>query len=139
MLTQLFGCTELPVELTGEIYAAGVNPALRRIAQVDIHEPRMLKNVGLSPHWKPTKPKVCTFGLVFPDGLEFLPQPEPAAADGAELTPLEPPRRPEIPEGADEPRKKTTRLEPPDDALRWKTVCSTCCSRRWKPGLPARN
>ncbi len=117
ILTQLFGCTELPVELTSEIYAAGLNGALRRLANVDVHKPGMLKGAGLSPSWKPTKPKVCTFGLVFPDGLEFLP-PRETAGNEAELKSIEPPQRPANSDEADEPRRKTTRLEPPDDALR---------------------
>ncbi len=107
-------CRSLPLELSVGIYAAGLNGALTRWPTVEPDGVSLIEKVSLLPRWRPHQPRVKTFGLTFPDGLEFLP-PKPEPGETEDLKPIAPPK-PNPQEGQAKP-KKVTRLKPPEDAL----------------------
>src|SRR5688572_6135857 len=67
------GCREVPLELSVGLYASGMNGALRRTLPVDAQSVPLLERIGLSLPWKPSRQRVKTFGLTFPEGAEFVP------------------------------------------------------------------
>jgi SNF2 family DNA or RNA helicase len=75
----------------------------------------LIDKVPLLPSWKPHRPRIKTFGLTFPEGLEFLPPKPEKEEERTELRPLLLPKAHES-EGQQKP-KKVTRLRPPEDAL----------------------
>ena len=70
---------QVPISLTAQIYSSGMNVALRRWPSMETNTVSAPKPPTLLPAWKPTRPKVTTFGITFPEGASFLPvkmQPE---------------------------------------------------------------
>jgi SNF2 family DNA or RNA helicase len=94
-----------------EIHVTGMNSALQRAPRIDASPVPLIGRAGFVPRWKPYWPKIKTFGLTFPAGLEFLPQKEEKQQD--ELRSIETPK-PSREGGA---KKKATRIQPPADAL----------------------
>src|SRR5690349_9220661 len=60
-----------------DIHLAGLNSALQRLPRVEAETVPLIKAAPVVVGWKPTKPRVQTYGLTFPEGLTFLPPPEP--------------------------------------------------------------
>lgn len=114
-------CRTVPVELSAEAFASGTNAALRRPIKVTAETVKLLdrKQVRLEPRWRPSRQKIPTFVLTFPDGFDFLPpKPEPQETSGGEAERILPPERPKRSGNDDDASKKTvTRLKPPKDAL----------------------
>ncbi|KAA0140650.1 DEAD/DEAH box helicase [Gimesia chilikensis] len=103
----------VPLTVSTSVFASGMNGALTRKFNLDASEIELIERAGLQPKWKPTRPRVRTFGMTFPDGLEFIP-PKEEKEDKPELSKM---KGPEV-EGAEvAPRKKSTRLKPPANAL----------------------
>ncbi|VAX38611.1 FIG00927534: hypothetical protein [hydrothermal vent metagenome] len=107
-------CQTVPLSLATDVYPAGINGALRRNPKVEAEEISLLNRVGLQPAWRPFRPKVHTFGMTFPDGMEFLPQKEEKEEEGCEFKSIAPPQLDEV---EYRKKKKATRIQPPDDAL----------------------
>ncbi len=107
-------CSELPLEMATDVFAAGMNGALRRSPAVEASQSNLIDRVGLNPTWRPQRPHLVTFRLLFPEGAGFLPPKVPRPPE-EKLRPIEPPAAdtPEV-----EPRRPgRTRLRPPQDAL----------------------
>ncbi len=115
-------CRSIPIKLTTATFASGMNGSLQRISSFDCRRTKLLEQAACVPSWKPHYPKVQTFGLTFPDGVEFLPE----NSDDKECSDL--PRSMNGPQASasgarskrcfdQPPQKKFTRLKPPDDAL----------------------
>jgi len=108
----------IPIDLSVAVFAAGVNGALQRGLRIESRRKTLLdrKAVRMRPVWKPHSRKVTTFGITFPEGIEFAP-PEDEEPDAGELESILPPEpvRPPVPKSDGEKRK--TRLKPPSDAL----------------------
>lgn len=103
----------VPLTVSTSVFASGMNGALTRKFNLDASEIELIERAGLQPKWKPTRPRVRTFGMTFPDGMEFIP-PKEEKEDKPELSKM---KGPEV-EGAEvAPRKKSTRLKPPANAL----------------------
>jgi SNF2 family DNA or RNA helicase len=126
--------TTIPVAMRAEILSAGLNVALQRWPTVIVEPLNMPKLPGMLPTWKPTRQKVSTFGLQFPEGASLLSKQQadaakakavdgekpPSAPPPIEILPdYEPPTLASLVEGLEEvPKKKqVTRIKPPDDAL----------------------
>jgi SNF2 family DNA or RNA helicase len=112
-------CLPAGLEVTTDIYAAGLNTALSRWAKVAPHGVPLLA-APVNVPWKPPRLKVTTFGITFPEGFSFQPVKEPApVAEGAapEPEPIAPPAAPThtLADIIDVP--KVTRIKPPKDAL----------------------
>lgn len=109
----------LELDLSCNIYAAGLNSALQRVPRVDTTSVPLPKSVTLGPSWKPTRPKVITFGLTFPEAIAFLPVKE--EKPGEELHAIQPPQAvtPSVEEetGVEAPKKQITRIKPPASAI----------------------
>ncbi len=95
------------------VFASGMNGALTRKFNLDASEIELIERAGLQPKWKPTRPRVRTFGMTFPDGMEFIP-PKEEKEDKPELSKM---KGPEVEGSEVAPRKKSTRLKPPANAL----------------------
>jgi SNF2 family DNA or RNA helicase len=108
-------CHELPMELATDVFAAGVNGALRRTPPVEALPGQLIERVGIQPAWKPQRPHVVTFRLLFPEGAIFLPPKPPKPQPDEKLRALEPPTA-EVSEPSQR-RPGRTRLKPPQDAL----------------------
>jgi SNF2 family DNA or RNA helicase len=108
-------CCELPLELATDVFAAGMNGALRRTPTVDAQPANLIDRVGMLPTWKPQRPRLVTFRLLFPEGEGFLPPKPPRPPADENLRSIETPTA-ESPDA--EPRRPgRTRLRPPQDAL----------------------
>lgn len=106
-------CRPVGVDLSADVFASGMNVALGRWPRIECEATPLIERAGFVPAWKPHWGRVHTFGLTFPDGVEFLPVKEKSDED---LRKIEGPRRPRDENG--EPRqKKATRIKPPSDAL----------------------
>ncbi|MEQ8853259.1 DEAD/DEAH box helicase [Gimesia sp.] len=103
----------VPLTVSTSIFASGMNGALTRKFNLDASEIELIERAGLQPKWKPTRPRVRTFGMTFPDGLEFIP-PKEEKEDKPELSKM---KGPEVEGSEVTPRKKSTRLKPPANAL----------------------
>ncbi len=105
--------TSAALEMSAELFASGLNGALRRTPKVDCHSVPMLDRVTFAPRWRPSRGSVKTFKLTFPDGMDFLPPPR-TAEETEELRSIAPPKA-----GKSHEREETkrTRIKPPDDAL----------------------
>lgn len=97
-----------------QIHITGMNSALTRFQSVDSSHTPLLDKAGFVPTWKPYWPKLKTFGLTFPAGIEFLP-PKKEKSDDQGLKRISPPK-PTSEEG-DAAKKKKTRIQPPEDLL----------------------
>ena len=107
------GCLELPVNLRADVFASGINGALRRQPALDTFQFVLAKPPAFGPEWKAARTKLKTFGLTFPDGLPFQP-PKSESPEAAAPRNIRPPAHPSTTEAA---AKKPIRLKPPEDAL----------------------
>lgn len=100
------------LEIPVEIFISGMNGALTRKPRMETSFIDLFNQVQIDHKWKAHNPKVPTFQLTFPEGIEFLP-PKPEKGEGKKekLRSLKPPQT----DG--EKKKKYTRLKPPSDAL----------------------
>lgn len=103
----------VPLTVSTSVFASGMNGALTRKFNLDASEIELIERAGLQPKWKPTRPRVRTFGMTFPDGMEFIP-PKEEKEDKPELSKM---KGPEVEGSEVAPRKKSTRLKPPANAL----------------------
>ena len=55
------------------IHITGMNGALNRFPEVQAQPIELLSTGGFIPTWKPYWPKLKSFGLTFPAGIDFLP------------------------------------------------------------------
>jgi SNF2 family DNA or RNA helicase len=108
-------CRELPLDLATDVFAAGVNGALRRTPAVEASSGQLIDRVGIQPTWKPQRPHLVTFRLLFPEGAMFLPPKPPRPQTDEKLRSIEPPAA-DVPH-LSERRPGRTRLKPPQDAL----------------------
>jgi SNF2 family DNA or RNA helicase len=108
-------CCELPLQLATDVFAAGMNGALRRTPPIEATSGQLIERVGIQPTWKPQRPHLATFRLLFPEGAMFLPLKPPRPQPEEKLRPIEPPTA-EVPH-ASQRRPGRTRLRPPQDAL----------------------
>ncbi len=110
-------CQPVSLDLSADIFAAGINGALQRFPTVECQSIAILDKGFTIPSWKPYWPKVPTFGLTFPEGMEFLPaETESDAKSDEKLRHIEGPQRPDS-EGATPAKRKLTRLKPAGDDL----------------------
>ena len=63
------------------IHITGMNGALHRFPGVQSQATTLLPPGGFIPTWKPYWPKLKTFGLTFPAGIDFLPVAEEKTSD----------------------------------------------------------
>ncbi|MCA9021587.1 MAG: ATP-dependent helicase, partial [Planctomycetaceae bacterium] len=112
-LKQQINSESIPLAVSTSVFASGMNGALTRKFNLETSSLTLIEKAGLQPKWKPTKPRVKTFGMTFPDGLEFIP-PKPEKEEKTELSQIEGPKAASIEPGE---RKKSTRLKPPANAL----------------------
>lgn len=96
-----------------DVHITGWNGALKRSPRIDTQSIDLIPTPGFVPSWKPYFGKLKTFGLSFPDAVEFLKPPEPKEEELRTIN-VET-RKPES-TGKTTPRK-TTRIKPPADAL----------------------
>lgn len=115
--------TEVSLDLTADIFSAGMNGALRRWPTVETQTLSLFdKRAGLQPSWKPHWSKVPTVGLMFPLGFEFQPKPDESAEkddlqklNGPQAQP--PLNQDDLAEQVGSEEKKKTRLKAPADAI----------------------
>ncbi len=96
-----------------DIYATGMNSALKRLPQVETSAPGLLGKAGFVPRWRPFWPKVKTFGVNFPAGIEFLPPKKQPGEEETRSIFVPSPKPAE--EGTEQ--RKPTRIKPPSNAL----------------------
>ncbi|MEZ6045381.1 MAG: DEAD/DEAH box helicase [Planctomycetaceae bacterium] len=77
------------LEVPIEIYLSGINGALARQPRMDLITADLVTNVEVSSRWKPHLPKLPTFKLTFPEGIEFVP-PKPEVESKGKLRSLKP-------------------------------------------------
>jgi len=97
-----------------DIHVTGMNGALKRLPQFETSTPGLLGKAGFVPRWKPFWPKIKTFGVNFPAGIEFLP-PKKQADEEEETRAIQVPA-PKPPQEGEEARQPT-RIKPPSNAL----------------------
>lgn len=123
----------VPVTMKVDVLSSGQNVALRRWPAVEIEPQSLPRSPGLMPSWKPTRPKVSTFGLQFPEGMSLVAKEKStekaekssdnfvqSPAPPIEILPgYEPPKVTDLIDGLENERQKkqVTRIKPPDDAL----------------------
>lgn len=123
----------IPVGMRAEIMSSGMNVALQRWTKVDVVPLNLPKSPGLLPSWKPTRQKVNTFGIQFPEGAALVAKDENASkrdqhagetpqspAPPIEILPdYVPPTLESLVDGLviEQKPKQLTRIKPPDDAL----------------------
>ena len=95
------------------IHITGMNGALKRWPIFNSAAAPMLDRAGFVPRWTPVWTKVRTIGLTFPAGMELLP-PKREESSPEELKAIAPPKPKEA---GEQPKKKSTRIKPPSDAL----------------------
>jgi SNF2 family DNA or RNA helicase len=108
-------CRELPLQLATDVFAAGMNGALRRTPPIEATSGQLIERVGIQPTWKPQRPHLTTFRLLFPEGAMFLPPKPPRPLAEEKSRPIEPPAA-EVPHVSQRCPGRT-RLRPPQDAL----------------------
>ncbi|MCA9089933.1 MAG: DEAD/DEAH box helicase [Planctomycetaceae bacterium] len=89
-----------------------MNGALKRWPHVGVTESPVIRRAGFVPTWSPIWPRIKTFGLTFPAGMEFLPPKE--EKDKADLKSIQAPQKPA---SSPDKRPRPTRVKPPSDAL----------------------
>ena len=118
----------LSLSLSTEVFSSGMNVALQRWPMIETETVLAPKSPTLLPAWKPTQPKVTTFGITFPEGVSFLATKEAehkqvdepvASRDDEDLTPIQPPQPVSLmdDESLAEAKTMLTRIKPPADAL----------------------
>jgi len=110
-------CHPIVLNLEADVFASGVNGALQRRPSIGAALVSLLERTVVGLLWKPSRPKLATFGVTFPEGVLMLPPKREGGDGAASLRQLEPPPvEAELhAQQADRPRR--TRLRPPDDAL----------------------
>ncbi len=126
--------TAVPMKMRVEIHSSGQNVALRRWPAIEIEPQSLPKTPVMMPSWKPTRQKVSTFGIQFPEGMALIAKKD-GDKTGAKQTPgeiiqsaappieilhdYEPPTVASLIDGLDElpVKKPVTRIKPPEDAL----------------------
>lgn len=102
--------------LNPQILVTGMNSAMARWSSVMLQDVPLLAKPGYVPSWKPMFGKVKTFGVNFPDSVEFL-KPKVVEEKKAHEEPPKPKKvENEGEEAADKP-KKPARIKPPADAI----------------------
>ncbi len=96
------------------LHITGMNGALKRLPPLDSNSVPLLDKAGFIPAWKPFWPKLNTFGLTFPDGIEFLPVAGEKKSD-ENFKELAGPKVANPDKSAK--KRKSTRIQPPSDAL----------------------
>ena len=126
--------TSVPMGMRVDIHSSGQNVALRRWPAIETEPQSLPKTPGIMPSWKPTRQKVVTFGIQFPEGMSLIAKKDgdksadlkapgeiiQSAAPPIEILPdYEPPTVASLVNGLDElpVKKPVTRIKPPDDAL----------------------
>ncbi len=124
----------VPITIRAEILSSGQNVALQRWPKIDVEPLHLPKSPALMQAWKPTRQKVITYGLQFPEGASLLAKQAADAKQANEANgeatissppPIEilpdyvPPTVASLLDGLVEvPKtKQVTRIKPPDDAL----------------------
>ncbi len=109
-------CTISDLNISVEIFTSGINSALKRFPRFETQPVGLIDRVSMFPAWKPSWPSIKTFGLTFPEGVEFLPVKKKETSENTELKSIAPPKSES--EKKDSARKpKITRIKPPDHAL----------------------
>jgi SNF2 family DNA or RNA helicase len=109
-------CHTTSLDLKVDVFASGMNGALRRAPSVQCESTSLIEQVRTHPVWRPRRPKLTTFGFTFPEGVEFLPVEEDESQDTEAILPPSAPKSPDDVEPAAK-KKKKTRLKPPSTAL----------------------
>jgi len=110
-------CIRTPLEVNAQPFASGMNGALHRLPGCDLIAIPLLEKLSAPLAWKPRRTSVATFGVTFPDGMQFVPPKKQKQESGEELRTIRPPAPPNPNAEAAEPAKRATRLKPPSDAL----------------------
>ncbi|QDT49292.1 ATP-dependent helicase HepA [Symmachiella dynata] len=105
--------TTMPLDIAANVFASGLNGALRRTPKLECENVPLLGRVTFSPRWRPTSSGVRTTKLTFPDGMEFLPPPK-SPEESENLKRIKPPK---ARGGSEREKPKPTRIKPPSDAL----------------------
>ncbi|MFH1302035.1 MAG: DEAD/DEAH box helicase [Planctomycetota bacterium] len=113
LLQQQVDCDAIPLMVSASVFASGMNGALTRKFNLETTSFDLLERAGMMPKWKPTRPRIKTFCMTFPDGMEFVP-PKVENEDEAELKQI---KGPQVTASENTERKKSTRLKPPANAL----------------------
>src|SRR5262245_18912269 len=97
------------VDLRTDIHLAGINSALQRIPRVETELTPLLKTVPMVVSWRPTKPKIQTYGITFPEAVSLLPPKEPKPE---KLEKIQPPQVVELPgeEASANRKRQVTKL-----------------------------
>lgn len=103
----------IPLEIPAEVFSSGMNGALQRVPRIDCLPSPLLRSAPAGSGWKPTRPRVQTFGLTFPEGLQFV-APKEQSSGGEPMRRIEAPQPPDL---LERPPKKSTRLKAPADAI----------------------
>jgi len=116
-----FGWAAMIGDSANDINAAGLNSALQRAPRIETTLLALPKGVTLGPSWKPTRPRVVTFGLTFAEGTAFLP-PKSEKKPDEDLRSLEPPKAelPTVEEetGVEAPKRPSIQTSHPASPLR---------------------
>jgi SNF2 family DNA or RNA helicase len=109
-------CESVELGLPVDVYLSGANGALQRAPKFECAAFALLERSALQPPWKAHWTKIRTFGLTFPDGMEFVPKKESSSDSQRQLRRLDGPQQADDGDAAAR-KKKSTRLQPPRDAL----------------------
>ena len=104
-----------PVDLglNPQLLVTGMNSAMSRWSSVLLQDVPMLGKPGYVPSWKPMFNKVKTYGVNFPEAIEFL-----KPKESEKPKPHEEPPKAKKQEGEEgEKPKKPARIKPPADAI----------------------
>lgn len=109
-------CIQTELDLPVEIFTSGINGALKRFPKFETHAVELVSRVPLYPSWKPSWPSIKTFGLTFPEGVDFIPVRKKEEKENSDLRSLVPPKA-QSESGEKKKKPKVTRIKPPEDAL----------------------
>ncbi|MGC1272387.1 MAG: DEAD/DEAH box helicase [Planctomycetaceae bacterium] len=112
--------TSVELGVSADVFSTGLNGALSRSPRTGTAPVALPEPPQIAERWKPSRPRVLTVGLTFPDGLEFVP-PKVSPEEQHTLRSLLAPGA-HVPagsssDGGKSAKKKPTRLKPPGDAL----------------------
>ena len=85
-------CIRTELDLPIEIFTSGINGALKRFPKFETHAVDLVSRVSLFPSWKPSWPSIKTFGLTFPEGVDFIPVRKKEEKENTGLKSLVPPK-----------------------------------------------
>ncbi len=101
-------------EIRVDIPATGMNIAMHRWSNLQVQEQKLLGRPGFVPTWKPYWQTPKTVQVAFPDLIDFCSKPE--KKEGETLRSIRPKPAANAEEGP-APKKKLTRIKPPDEML----------------------